>query len=323
MKNIYAHSIRSLITLLCMMLLGVTSSAQNTSPVYVIEFNKIMNGIMDEGKLQKNEREGYDNNPVCEIKVKAQGFDEATLQKLIFVPRNIMMMHKAYENGEYRLYVSSKKPGSILIKYQGEYEFKLPYNLEPKKIYELILGMETATMNIISTPDDAAIYIDGEKKVGATPYQMKKIKRGQHVLELRMAGYESFADMVTIKAGEVNKQFENVTLEAVRVATGVCRRKRSGRNWKTDAHGRGRRRAERAATAWQVQMADRCSFRLPATSVAPRSAMRVPAATTGRVLSTRPVPTTRTTCTSIRAMSILSTTTIGTSVTRCGPSGSS
>ncbi len=294
MKNIYAHSIRSLITLLCMMLLGVTSSAQNTSPVYVIEFNKIMNGIMDEGKLQKNQLTDYDDNPVCLVKVKAQGFDEATLQKLIFVPRNIMMMHKAYENGEYRLYVSSKKPGSILIKYQGEYEFKLPYNLEPKKIYELILGMETATLNIITTPDDAAIYIDGEKKVGATPYQMKKIKRGQHVLELRMAGYESFADMVTIKAGEVNKQFKNVTLEAVRVATGVCRRKRSGRNWKTDAHGRGRLRAERKATV-SLELTERASsFRLPASAMPRASAMRVPAASTGLVRSTRPIPTART-----------------------------
>ncbi len=271
------------------MFLSITSQAQNTSPVYVVEFNKIQNGIMDEGKLQKNQLEDYDNNPVCLVKVKAQGFDEATLQKLVFVPRNIMIMHKAYENGEYRLYVSSKKPGSILMKYQGECEFRLPYNLEPKKIYELVLGMETATLNIITTPDNATIYIDGEKvgigdcskavsigaehrykvecedyiteessvtftqsekkelnielrpdfgyitvkstpsgaevyidkkKVGTTPYLMEKIKRGQHVVELRKEGYEPFANMLTIKAGEVNRQFEDVTLEAVRVQYG-------------------------------------------------------------------------------------------------------
>ena len=109
MKNICAHSLKSLIALICIIFLSITSLAQNTSPVYVVEFNKIMNGIMDEGKLQKNQLTDYDDNPVCLVKVKAQGFDEATLQKLIFVPRNIMMMHKAYENGEYRLYVSSKK----------------------------------------------------------------------------------------------------------------------------------------------------------------------------------------------------------------------
>ncbi|MBP9994817.1 MAG: hypothetical protein KBT67_07780, partial [bacterium] len=89
MKHNATHSFTFLIafsfTLLCITFLSITSQAQNTSPVYAIEFNKIQNGIMDEGKLQKNQRTDYDDNPVCEIKVKAQGFDEATLQKLIFV----------------------------------------------------------------------------------------------------------------------------------------------------------------------------------------------------------------------------------------------
>ncbi len=289
MKNITTHSFTFLIALLCITFLSITSQAQNTSPVYVVEFNKIQNGIMDEGKLQKNQLTDYDDNPVCLVKVKAQGFDEATLQKIVFVPRNVMIMHKAYENGEYRLYVSSKKPGSILMKYQGECEFRLPYNLEPKKIYELVLGLETATLNIITTPDNAAIYIDDEKvgvghgskavsigaehkyrvecedyiteentvtftqsekkelnidlrpdfgyitvkstpsgaevyidkkKVGVTPYLMEKIKRGQHVVEVRKEGYEPFANVVTIKAGEMNNQFESVTLEAVKVPYG-------------------------------------------------------------------------------------------------------
>ena len=290
MKNITSHSFTFLIALLCITFLSITSQAQNTSPVYVVEFNKIQNGIMDEGKLQKNQLTDYDDNPVCLVKVKSQGFDEATLQKLVFVPRNVMIMHKAYENGEYRLYVSSRKPGSILIKYQGEYEFKLPYNLEPKKIYELILGMETATLNIITTPDNAVIYIDNEKvgagfasksvsigaehkykvecedyiteentitftqserkeievelrpnfgyitigstpsgaevyvderKVGVTPYQGKKIKRGQHMVEVRLAGYKSKVEMISVKAGDFNTQLQDVVLEAVKVATGT------------------------------------------------------------------------------------------------------
>ncbi len=290
MKHTTAHPFTLLITLLCITFLSITSQAQNTSPVYVVEFNKIQNGIMDEGKLQRNQLEDYDSNPVCLVKVKAQGFDEATLQKIVFVPRNIMIMHKAYENGEYRLYVSSKKPGSILMKYQGECEFKLPYNLEPKKIYELVLGMETATLNIITTPDNATIYIDDEKvgagfasksvsigaehkykvecedyiteentitftqserkeievelrpnfgyitigstpsgaevyvderKVGVTPFQGKKIKRGQHMVEVRLAGYKSKVEMISVKTGDFNTQLQDVVLEAVKVATGT------------------------------------------------------------------------------------------------------
>ena len=68
MKYVYAR----LITLFCVVFLSIMSLAQNTSPVYVVEFNKIPNGIMDEGKLQKNERTDYDDNPVCLVKVKAQ-----------------------------------------------------------------------------------------------------------------------------------------------------------------------------------------------------------------------------------------------------------
>jgi len=75
-------------------MLCVTCFAQNTSPVNVIEFNKIPNGIMDEGKLDRNQLEDNDNNPVCLVKKKAQGFDEATLQKLIFVPKNIMIFQR-------------------------------------------------------------------------------------------------------------------------------------------------------------------------------------------------------------------------------------
>lgn len=85
MKHIFTF----LITLFCFAAL-----AQNTSPVNVIEFNKIPNGIMDEGKLDRNQLEDYDNNPVCLVKVKAQGFDEATLQKLIFVPKNIIIFQR-------------------------------------------------------------------------------------------------------------------------------------------------------------------------------------------------------------------------------------
>ncbi len=292
MRHNATHSFTFLIALLCITFLSITSLAQNTSPVKVIEFRMIPNGTMDELRLEKNQRTDYDDNPVCEIQVKAQGFDEEVMQRFKFSANGPWITKVEFDDSknEWRIYLSSKRRGSLKIKYQGDCVFDFPAALEPKKIYELTLGMETATLNIITTPEDAAIYIDGEragtgyasravsigaehrykvecddyiteesmvmftqsekkelnielrpdfgyitvkstpsgaevyideKKAGATPYQMKKIKRGQHVVELRMAGYEPFADMVTIKAGEVNKQFENVTLEAVRVATGT------------------------------------------------------------------------------------------------------
>ncbi len=213
MKHIKTHSFTlsciTFITLLCITFLSITSQAQNTSPVYVVEFNKIQNGIMDEGKLQKNQLTDYDSNPVCLVKVKAQGFDEATLQKIVFVPRNVMIMHKAYENGEYRLYVSSKKPGSILMKYQGECEFRLPYNLEPKKIYELVLGLETATLVIKTSPSDAVIYIDGEK--AGTGYASKAVSIGaEHRYKVESKYYYPKEDVVLFNENEKKELVVNL-----------------------------------------------------------------------------------------------------------------
>ncbi len=210
MKHITKHSITFLIALIFITFWGITSLAQNTSPVYVVEFNKIMNGIMDEGKLQKNQLTDYDDNPVCLVKVKSQGFDEATLQKIVFVPRNVMIMHKAYENGEYRLYVSSRKPGSILIKYQGEYEFKLPYNLEPKKIYELILGLETATLVIRATPEESVIYVDDEK-VGTGNVSHAVSVGAEHRYRVECENYFEREDVVMLQKGE--RKSLNIELE--------------------------------------------------------------------------------------------------------------
>ncbi len=210
MKHNATHSFTFLITLLCIIFLSITSQAQNTSPVYAIEFNKIQNGIMDEGKLQKNQLTDYDDNPVCLVKVKSQGFDEATLQKIVFVPRNVMIMHKAYENGEYRLYVSSRKPGSILIKYQGEYEFKLPYNLEPKKIYELVLGMETATLVIRATPEESVIYVDDEK-VGTGNVSQAVSIGAEHRYRVECENYFEKEDVVMLQKGE--RKSLNIELE--------------------------------------------------------------------------------------------------------------
>lgn len=81
---------------------------------------------------------------------------------------------------------------------------------EDKEI-SVILEPNFGYITIKSDPSGADIYVD-EVKVGVTPYLMKKITPGDHVVELRKTGYESYADMVTIQVREQNKQMENVKL---------------------------------------------------------------------------------------------------------------
>ncbi|MCQ2316813.1 MAG: PEGA domain-containing protein, partial [Bacteroidales bacterium] len=120
-----------------------TVSGQNTSPLKVIEFRMIPNGIMDEGRLEKNQRTDYDNNPVCEIKVKAQGFDEGVMQRFKFSADGPWITKVEFDDkNEWRIYLSSNIRGSLKIKYQGDCVFDFPGELKPKAIYELTLGME-------------------------------------------------------------------------------------------------------------------------------------------------------------------------------------
>lgn len=278
-----SFDMKKLFLLISLIILWFAAVAQ-TSPLKMVNFNKLPNEIADlkELKDECGRDSDLDNNKAALIRVKAQGFSEKTMLEFNPIARpGIAIIHKKYKDGEMWLYVSSNCHGTIGIKYMGEYEFKLPSKLDAKGVYELVLGMETATLVINAVPHTAEIYVDGKKigtgyasaavsvgsehrykvtcedyipeedivrsdkaekiekqielrpnfgyitiktepsgaevyvdevKVGTTPYLMKKITLGRHTVEVRKYGYEPQADMVMIKADDVNKQFENVKL---------------------------------------------------------------------------------------------------------------
>ena len=148
---------RLIITALAMML---SMAAFGQSPIKVKEFRMLPNGIMDAGVLEKDQQTDYDGNKVCLIKVRAFGIGEETMQRLTFKTNGPFITHKEYENGEYRLYVSSNREGSIVIRYNGDCEYILPSRLKEGKIYEMVLEMETGTLTVVATPVEAKIYVD-------------------------------------------------------------------------------------------------------------------------------------------------------------------
>ena len=276
---------KRLLLFVTLILFGLSAFSQGTSPLKIIGFHKISSGTLDLKPLKDEigRDSDFDGNKAALIRVKTQGFNEKTmLDFTLFSRQGMEIIHKKYQNGEMLLYVSSNCKGTIVIKYLGEFEFKLPSELEPQSVYILILGMETATLVIKAVPTEAEIYVDNQKvgtgyastavaigmehswkvqsddywpkegsayfdkqdertinvnldpkfgyitintvpsganvyiddiKVGTTPYNMKKIKIGRHAVEVRKEGYASFGDIITIKPGDQNKQFENLTLE--------------------------------------------------------------------------------------------------------------
>lgn len=281
---------RKIITFITFILLGFLAFSQNTSPLVVKSFTLQANGIMDIEQVPRDARTDWDNNPVCMIMVKADGFDENLMQTFTFVPNGIDIMHKTMREGMVLLYVSSNKLGEINIKHLGDCVFKLPNKLEGHKLYVLTLGMEKATLIIKAIPAEAEIFVDNQKvgtgearcpvsigdehrykvtcdlyytqegsvkidrreektvtvelasnfgyvsittepsgadvyiddqKVGKTPYQMKKLVFGTHVVEIKKLGYDNHAEVIDIRKGEVNRQLENVELTALDVAYGI------------------------------------------------------------------------------------------------------
>lgn len=177
------------ILLTLFVLLGFVTMAQ--SPLKVVNFHKNPNEIVDlkELKEKAGRDSDLDGNKAARIRIKAQGFEEKKLLDFTVFPRpGIEVIYKEYQQGEMWVYVSSKVQGTLVIKYMGEFEFKLPSKLEPKCGYDLVLGMETGTLVIRTVPTNADIYIDNEK-VG-TGYASKAVALGaEHSYKVQCANY--------------------------------------------------------------------------------------------------------------------------------------
>ncbi len=272
---------KKLFLFVSMIVFAMTCLSQNTSPLVVKNFVNKPNEIIDKEQIPKDARKDTDGNRIARIRVSALGFDENIMREFVFVPDGFEITHTAFKNGQWLLHVSSKKNGELKIKYMGDCVFRLPFQLEADKVYELTLSIETATLIIRATPDDAEIYIDNDFAgtgyaskavsvgvehhykvscqdyftkegttrfserdemeldveldpdfgwitvtttpkgasvyvdgvgVGKTPYVFEKIKKGQHVVEIKKDRYSTVVRTIEIKNAEINNELENIVL---------------------------------------------------------------------------------------------------------------
>ncbi len=154
---------RKCLLLFVVIMTCLVALSQNSSPLMVKDFVQNTTEKVDKEMVPKRNWTDNDNNPVCLIKVKSSGFESALMQKFLFVPNGLEITQMTLENNQWHLYVSSRKIGEITIKHMGDCVFSLPYKLEPGAVYEMTLTMETATLIIRATPEDAEIYVDGDK----------------------------------------------------------------------------------------------------------------------------------------------------------------
>ncbi len=73
------------------------------------------------------------------------------------------------------------------------------------------LGTGDATISVLSNISNAKVFLDG-REVGVVPFDIKNVKPGEHVLEVKAEGYTSREERIVVNAGatEIRKMDLNV-----------------------------------------------------------------------------------------------------------------
>lgn len=74
------------------------------------------------------------------------------------------------------------------------------------------LGGAVGTISVLSNVDRAKVYLDG-REVGEVPVDIKDVKPGEHVLEVKAAGYQSREERIVMNAGRTEIRKMDLTPE--------------------------------------------------------------------------------------------------------------
>lgn len=199
----------------------------------------------------------FDDNdlPFAVIKVRTENITDKQRRELRFDGNGGTFIVLEYKTGEVWVYLTAKYADYLKISHPdfSSIEFTLPFDLEPKKGYELTLinkpavdedivkrleKLENASnvapvvvpvevvekpktdvgyITVKTTPKGAYVLVDN-KIVGTTPYLSESVSVGNHKISVRLEGYEPAAQRLEIKKGEeIALEFalvsENITEE--------------------------------------------------------------------------------------------------------------
>ncbi len=200
-----------------------------------------------EGFVNINIEKMYDDNdkPYAVLKIKTENINDKQRRELGFGGDAQTFFETEYKDGEVWLYISYY---ATFLKIShpdlSSTEFWFPFDMEPKRGYELTLvnkpavdeelvnrieRLETLTTAAAANPDDfgyivvktgslegATVYIDGNEMEMKTPFVSDPIKKGPHKIKVVKDGYEAYSDIVAVegngmKTVNVNLQQEKPT----------------------------------------------------------------------------------------------------------------
>ena len=183
-----------------------------------------------DGFVNINIEKMYDDNdkPYAVLKIKTENINDKQRRELGFGGDAQTFFETEYKDGEVWLYISYY---ATFLKIShpdlSSTEFWFPYDMEPKRGYELTLvnkpaideeiisrieKLENSKSEVVANPDDfgyivvktgslegATVYIDGQEMEMKTPFVSDPIKIGPHKIKVVKDGYEAYQDIVAVE----------------------------------------------------------------------------------------------------------------------------
>ena len=174
-----------------------------------------------------------DESDICAVKFqeKDHGGDPCALVKIGLAMPGVVfegdVIKTEYKEGEYWVYlmgganwltIKTKKYLPLRYEFEGV-NGNVTYIMQiekPQVAYEGPTGIVTITSNV----PDADVYIDGEKLSSLTPFEYKG-PEGEHVAELKAAGYNVERSLIRVELNRKLKQHINLRAEGSFAVNGI------------------------------------------------------------------------------------------------------
>lgn len=150
--------------------------------------------------------------PFAVIKVRTENITDKQRRDLRFESNMAVFIMLEYKTGEVWVYLTAKYADYLKISHPdfSSIEFTIPFDLQPKKGYEMTLVNNTApptsgsgSLTITTKPENgASVTLNGKLLNRKTPYTNDMIAAGQYEITVQKERYKSVTKTISIQDGD-------------------------------------------------------------------------------------------------------------------------
>ena len=162
------------------------------------------------------------------IKVNTENINDQERRRLVFRGNESTSIELEYKVGEVWVYVSSKPATYLEISHPdyGSTEFWFPYDLQPKKGYEMVLvnnaysgTVGIGSLSVTTKPESGAtITLNGRMLSCKTPYVNDMIVAGRYEVSVSKERYKTVTQTIYIQDGDNKKLDIDMPLDVATIS---------------------------------------------------------------------------------------------------------